>query len=981
MANRGCGVFSVSAAVALLAVQALAQPPLTQQSPSPTGVSLGGVAFTSPTHGFIVGDNHNLIETFDGGQTWITRMATGLSSDPFYTITFASPTHGYLAGNNQDAYRTVDGGVTWTQMPTMFGGSVRRLDFITPTHGFAGYNGAITATTDGGLTWSIRSVYPDGVITFGMDFRDANMGLIAGIRSTPHHDAGIYRTTNGGLTVTHVSDANTNAVLWISETSALAVGQDTCLRSDDEGVTWYEVGFGIDTGLAAIARAGNSSVICGVSTGGDIWKSPDLGVTWYKLVEGMGVLPADWAITMFDENTGYVAGANGLTFRTTDAGESWTLLNNGCGDTISDLKFFGESFGIAVTERGYVFRTTDGGLHWDVKILKVTGQVWGRSEGLDAISIIDQNNIVVAGLGGLCFRSYDGGNTWYSIGFPSALPSLPIEDVLFINDQVGYVTGFFDGDSNLYGTTDGGFTWNEIPGPMGSGVVVERKGDRIWVALASNVVDRSFNAGQTWTRTFVPGSSFAIQDMQFWDQNVGYAVGTYGNIIKTVNGGVSWTSLARSNLESYYSMTVLSATEVWVVGARGPNAPIFFHLHTTNGGATWTRTDVPLGYAEYLDRIHASPAGRIWLAGGFGRIMASAPTLPFRMNLPDDVPANVAANTPTDVLVRIVPGTQTIVPGSPTMWFRTSPSAAYQPIPLTNIDGEGDDYEAVLPGMGCSAQPQFYFSAQGSGGAQIFLPNNAPTAVLTTRVGTFDPAAPILDVGFESGLPAGWTATGLWHVTSACAPPAGTCGSGGRAYYGLDATCTFNTGATTAGSLISAPITLPSLLPGQHLTLKYCHGLDTQNAENGISDFDKAEVWVQHPAGQNPRDLPTDRGQPTVRTAPMDQYAGQTIRLEFRFNSVSAAANAFRGWHVDNVRIEGPALVCVDTCPADLDNGSGTGQSDGAVTIDDLLYFLVTFEAGSDGVDLDNGSGTGTPDGAVTVDDLLFMLVRFEEGC
>lgn len=74
--------------------------------------------------------------------------------------------------------------------------------------------------------------------------------------------------------------------------------------------------------------------------------------------------------------------------------------------------------------------------------------------------------------------------------------------------------------------------------------------------------------------------------------------------------------------------------------------------------------------------------------------------------------------------------------------------------------------------------------------------------------------------------------------------------------------------------------------------------------------------------------------------------------------------------------------ACADaTCPTDLDNGSGSGTPDNAVTIDDLLFFLVKFEVGDATVDLDNGSGTGTPDGAITIDDLLFFLIRFEEGC
>jgi hypothetical protein len=68
-------------------------------------------------------------------------------------------------------------------------------------------------------------------------------------------------------------------------------------------------------------------------------------------------------------------------------------------------------------------------------------------------------------------------------------------------------------------------------------------------------------------------------------------------------------------------------------------------------------------------------------------------------------------------------------------------------------------------------------------------------------------------------------------------------------------------------------------------------------------------------------------------------------------------------------------------CPADLDDGSNTGAQDNAVTIDDLLYFLVAFESGTAAADLDNGNATGVLDNAVTIDDLLFFLTRFEIGC
>ncbi len=89
------------------------------------------------------------------------------------------------------------------------------------------------------------------------------------------------------------------------------------------------------------------------------------------------------------------------------------------------------------------------------------------------------------------------------------------------------------------------------------------------------------------------------------------------------------------------------------------------------------------------------------------------------------------------------------------------------------------------------------------------------------------------------------------------------------------------------------------------------------------------------------------------------------------FNTVNAQVSA----HTARYICPTPA------CPADVDDGSGTGTPDGGVTIDDLIYYLSLFELGDIGADLDDGSGTGTPDGGVTIDDLIFYLTHFEAGC
>jgi hypothetical protein len=68
-------------------------------------------------------------------------------------------------------------------------------------------------------------------------------------------------------------------------------------------------------------------------------------------------------------------------------------------------------------------------------------------------------------------------------------------------------------------------------------------------------------------------------------------------------------------------------------------------------------------------------------------------------------------------------------------------------------------------------------------------------------------------------------------------------------------------------------------------------------------------------------------------------------------------------------------------CSADIDNGTGSGTRDGAVTIDDLLFFMGIFETGVLAADLDDGSMTGLPDGGVDISDLIFFMTRFESGC
>jgi photosystem II stability/assembly factor-like uncharacterized protein len=961
--REGVRIRRIAAAiVSLVAVSGACGQPLvfTPQAPFPTGRSLGGVAFNSPTHGFLVGQNHTLIETNDGGATWIKRMQTDLSTDPFYTITFASPTRGYIAGNNQDAYRTTDGGATWNQMTGMQFGSVRELDFISPTVGFAGYNGAITKTSDGGTSWPLRSGYPDSPIVFGMDFRDEQVGLAGGIRSTPHHDEAIYRTEDGGATWSVVHDQPTNDVMWLDQTTAIAIIGDTIYRSTDEGRTWGPYSFGVLTGLGDMARAGSSSVICGVSLKGDIWQSTNLGASWVQKVEGIGTLPADWAISFSDENNGWVVGDRGLTYKTTDAGESWTLISSGCGDEITDLEMFNEEIGYAVTYFGYLFRTRNAGAFWDVKQLKVTGQVFGRGEGLNAVSAVDEWFAVTGGQGGILFRTYDGGDFWESVGYPTLPGTFDVNGIKMVSRDVGYIAGNGNGDENVWKTTSGGSFWTPLANTPAFYAAIDARGEMVWALSGGTVVDRSLDGGNTFERIELPGDVNYCSDIEFADASVGWIAGWYGYVARSTDGGATWTQQVQPQDEIFLDLKVVSPSEAWLIGRDGNYR--YFYKRTTNGGATWTRTEIPLAYAESMSGIHVNRSGRVWLTGAGGKILASQRP-PLTITLPGDVPAVVAAGRPADIAVSIVAGGEQIAQGSPTLWVRTTGTGPFTPLPITYV--QGDEYKATLPAMACTDTPQFYFSARGDAGSEVRLPATAPTAFYTTRMGEFRQVA-ILDENFDSGIPSSWIRTGLWHASASCAP-AGACGSGQRAYYGQDSTCTFDTGARTLGSLISPSITLPQLQPGQRITLSFCHALRTQNGEGALSDYDKAIVWVRTSPFDFPVEWCVDRSSSRELRFDISQAAGKAVRIEFNFDSDNALQNAFRGWHVDNVRIEAPVVVCENPCRADFDRN-------GQVDFFDYLDFVQAFGADEASADIDGN-------GQIDFFDYLEFAAAFSAGC
>jgi hypothetical protein len=128
-------------------------------------------------------------------------------------------------------------------------------------------------------------------------------------------------------------------------------------------------------------------------------------------------------------------------------------------------------------------------------------------------------------------------------------------------------------------------------------------------------------------------------------------------------------------------------------------------------------------------------------------------------------------------------------------------------------------------------------------------------------------------------------------------------------YYGIDAVPrNYHTGTANSGSLVSPPI---DLCDAQQIQLVFSSWHQTEPNPLLANEFDVKYVEVSTDGGANwdapPAyqikypDIPMNAWQEI--SVPLDAYAGQTIRIRFRFDTIDDQYNDWEGWYVDNIRI------------------------------------------------------------------------------
>ncbi|HTX18412.1 MAG TPA: FlgD immunoglobulin-like domain containing protein [Bacteroidota bacterium] len=416
--------------------------------------------------------------------------------------------------------------------------------------------------------------------------------------------------------------------------------------------TWFPLGPGNIGGRvrAIVVNPSDTDQIIAGSVSGGIWKSTDGGASWTSKsdtlnFEAIGCLLIDPS----NNNTVYAGTGEGWLnldavygggiYKSTDFGESWTLLSSTSGSAAQNFRnvmkmtsdpsgniyaatknYTYEYGGGSYTTSGGLYMSSDQGASW-TKISSTTTSTnyFNPCDVIALTSTIIMYAVEANGptLGGI-YRTTNGGGFWSKVS--SSLPTSGYGRIALAQDpnNSSVLYAAFEsldttpaGDGGLKGifkSTDGGATWTQLntPPKIASTGNTSYFRDQGWydnvIAVdpnnSSNIylggVDmmKSTDGGSTWNQLtywysgygspYVHADHHAIVFVRSSPNTI--IDGNDGGIYKTTDGGASWSNLNNGlAITQFYGGAVYKTGATYYGGTQDNG-----HLKFSGTGSTWT---------------------------------------------------------------------------------------------------------------------------------------------------------------------------------------------------------------------------------------------------------------------------------------------------------------------------------------------------------------------------------------------------------
>ena len=290
------------------------------------------------------------------------------------------------------------------------------------------------------------------------------------------------------------------------------------------------------------------------------------GVSWQKLL--IGSADSLGYVSFINANTGWVAGPKGKFYKTTDAGLTWTSY-----PVIVNLNSFFKSYFIdentGYAYNNYFFKTTNGGASFS--------QVSANTPQILSYVFADVNTGYAVKSTGV-IKTTNGGANWETVNTGTSYH--------FLNGT----TGVAGGDAGKISvTTNTGATWTtNLSSVTGSSIEdINFTDENYGWAVGINTILKTTNGGDLWIA--LTTTSLYNTAVKFFNQNTGI-VGTYGGVNYTTNAGSTWTNVTGGTYSNYnfYRFQAPSANTVYTIANLNQASDSTVILKSSNGGLSWS---------------------------------------------------------------------------------------------------------------------------------------------------------------------------------------------------------------------------------------------------------------------------------------------------------------------------------------------------------------------------------------------------------
>lgn len=405
----------------------------------------------------------------------------------------------------------------------------------------------------------------------------------------------------------------------LSEDVLLAVVDNVVMKTVDFGTNWTEIIVDpADISINEIDSDGDVVYVC--ANGGLVYKSSDAGETWASVKDTALNFNLDLnKIDVLDSNNVFIAADDGCVMYTANGGATWDTTYVGTGDDLNGGVAFSTTLnGIAFSNGtgDAIYTTHDGGATWTA-----TAGSWPvglSTRHYDAVAL-EPNVFMVGCYNNVIWKSVDGGDTWTLVSEYTYV----VERITYVKALDANTVVAMNSNSDIFTTTDAGATWDTLNvGSSQSGAALAfSSATRGWVWTSNNQVYKTvdgetFEPVNTWPAVPFYAIGFAGEGELFATANYG------GEITMSTDGGETWTyptNAATGAKSSLYDIKFIDDDMGLAAGSDGTM------LKTVDGGVTWTKIENPMSAIAYksIYFIYLAPGGDIYAGGSSGMLMKS----------------------------------------------------------------------------------------------------------------------------------------------------------------------------------------------------------------------------------------------------------------------------------------------------------------------------------------------------------------------